>query len=215
MRGGAAKSNVWVARGDYDQAEKVLTELEIHHTLLAKNALETTEIPKTLRVLVFNCTGTPVSPETQSRIAWWVYEGGYLVTTDWGVEKLLEKGLPGTLAPLRDGERPVLTKDETVGVRSTSDRGLSAGTPQEGAARWWLEDSSVPFTVTEGIGAEVLVRSDDLDRRHGHGAGGVAVTFPYGKGLLRPYIKGNVLLYLGRLSGLILIYFGAKLIFFH
>lgn len=37
----------------------------------------------------------------------------------------------------------------------------------------------------------------------------------YAASLLRPYIKGNVLLYLGRLSGLILIYFGAKLIFFH
>ncbi|HWB62632.1 MAG TPA: LysE family transporter [Chitinophagales bacterium] len=37
----------------------------------------------------------------------------------------------------------------------------------------------------------------------------------YGASLLRPYIKGNILLYLSRLSGLVLIYFGIKLIVFH
>jgi L-lysine exporter family protein LysE/ArgO len=37
----------------------------------------------------------------------------------------------------------------------------------------------------------------------------------YGASLLRPYIKGNTLLYLSRFSGLVLIYFGVKLILFH
>ncbi len=37
----------------------------------------------------------------------------------------------------------------------------------------------------------------------------------YGASLLRPYIRPKMLLYLGRISGAILIYFGARLIFFH
>lgn len=37
----------------------------------------------------------------------------------------------------------------------------------------------------------------------------------YGASLLRPYIKDNTLLYLGKLSGIIIIGFGVKLIFFH
>jgi threonine/homoserine/homoserine lactone efflux protein len=37
----------------------------------------------------------------------------------------------------------------------------------------------------------------------------------FGASLLRPYIKGNTLLYLSRFSGLVLIYFGLKLILFH
>lgn len=37
----------------------------------------------------------------------------------------------------------------------------------------------------------------------------------YAASLLRPYMHPKVLAYLGRLSGLILIYFGLKLVFFH
>jgi len=37
----------------------------------------------------------------------------------------------------------------------------------------------------------------------------------YGASLLRPYIRHEMLVYLARLSGLILIYFGIKLMFFH
>lgn len=37
----------------------------------------------------------------------------------------------------------------------------------------------------------------------------------YGASLLRPYVKDNTLLYLSKLSGLIIMGFGLKLIFFH
>jgi L-lysine exporter family protein LysE/ArgO len=37
----------------------------------------------------------------------------------------------------------------------------------------------------------------------------------YGASLLRPYIKTNTLLYLSRFSGLVLMYFGIKLVLFH
>lgn len=37
----------------------------------------------------------------------------------------------------------------------------------------------------------------------------------YGASLLRPFIKDNTMLYLGKLSGVIIMAFGVKLIFFH
>ena len=37
----------------------------------------------------------------------------------------------------------------------------------------------------------------------------------YGASLLRPYIRPNTLVYLSRISGVILVYFGARLILFH
>ena len=204
-RSGSSKARVWVIRGDYDQAEKVLDELTIEHALLGKEDLETREIPAEVRVVFYNCTGRALSPEAQQRIAAWVSAGGWLVSTDWGVERLLEKGLPGTLTPLRVGDRPVLTKDETVGVHPTTDRGLAAGTGGvDVPARWWLEDSSVPFTITAGIGAEVLVRSDELERRNGKDASAVAVTFPYGRGRVL-HMLGHVFQQEGNLRGAVIV----------
>lgn len=204
-RSGSSKARVWVLRGDYDQAEKVLDELAIDHALLGKDDLETREIGAEVRVLFYNCTGRALSPETQHRIAAWVQGGGWLVSTDWGVERLLEKGLPGTLAPYRVGDRPVLTKDETIGVRPTTDQGLGAGTGgTDVPARWWLEDSSVPFTITHGIGAEVLVRSEDLERRNGADASAVAVTFAYGQGRVL-HMLGHVFQQEGNLRGAVIV----------
>lgn len=205
VREKAATSNVWVIAGDYDSAEKVLHELGIAHDVLGKDALETRDIPAHVRVLVYNCTGRALSLETQRRIAAWTWAGGWVVSTDWGVERLLERGFEGTLTPLRVNERPVLTKDETVGVRPTTHKGLAAGLPPaEDHARWWLEDSSVPFTIAHGIDAEVLVRSDELERRLGNGAGAVAVTFPYGEGRVL-HMLGHVYQQEGNLRGAVIV----------
>jgi hypothetical protein len=205
LRSRSGGQTVWVIRGDYDQAEKVLDHLGVGHSLLGRDALETHDLPSSLRVMVFNCTGRPLSPEAQQRVAAWVRSGGWLVTTDWGVERLIERGMPGTLTPLRRNERPVLTKDETVGVKPTTDRGFDAGVPQEDGARWWLEDSSVPFTIAPGIGAEILVRSGDMERRHGEGTGAVAVTFPYGEGRVL-HLLGHVFQQEGNLRGTLLVH---------
>jgi hypothetical protein len=205
VRGGATPSKVWVIRGDYDQAEKTLTELSIDHNVLAKDALETRGIPSTVRVLIYNCTGRPMSREAQARIAAWVKEGGWLVSTDWGVERLLEHGFPGTLIPLRTGERPILTKDETVMVRATTNKGLGEGVQQDGKAWWWLEDSSVPFTIAEGLEAQVLVRSDELERRHGPCAAGVAVSFAHGKGRVL-HLLGHLYQQEGNVRGALLVH---------
>lgn len=201
VRRAAATSNVWVLRGAYDQAEKVLRALEIAHDEIEDGGLETRAIPSSVRVLIVNCSGRAVTAETQRRIAEWVDAGGHLLTTDWALERVLERGFPGTLARLQRGERDVVTKDETVAVRVLTGRGLAEGVAGDGGAtRWWLEDSSVPFTITAGLPAEILVRSDDLDRRYGPEAAAVAVTFPYGRGRVL-HMLGHVFQQEGNLRG--------------
>lgn len=182
VRGAATAASVVVVRGDYDQAEKTLDVLGIRHALVAKETLERASLPATVRVLIYNCTGKPMPADVQRRVAEWVAAGGHLITTDWGVERLLEKGFPGTLVPLRRGGRQVMTPDETVEVQpATSGSALLSGVPLGGEApRWWLEDTSLPFEAAEGLTVDVLVRSETLDRRHGSPM--VAAAFPYGKG---------------------------------
>jgi len=204
VRGRASKESVWVLQGDYDQAEQVLAELAIGHAVVTRDTIETSEVPDHVRLLVYNCTGRSFSPDTQRRIAEWVSRGGWLVTTDWGVERLLEKAMPDTLSPLRVRQRPILTKDETVGIRPTRGKGLGAGLPMDaGISRWWLEDSSVPFTIAKGLDAEILVRSEDLERRLGKEAAGVAVTFPFGRGRVL-HLLGHVYQQEGNLRGAVI-----------
>ncbi len=182
IRGAATTANVVVVRGDYDQAEKTLDVLGVRHALVTKESLERAALPASVRVLIYNCTGKPMPADVQRRVAEWVAAGGHLITTDWGVERLLEKGFPGTLVPLRRGGRHVMTSDETVEVQpAASGSALLAGVPLGGEApRWWLEDTSLPFEAAEGLDVDVLVRSETLDRRHGSPM--VAAAFPYGRG---------------------------------
>lgn len=182
VRGAASAANVVVVRGDYDQGEKTLDVLGIRHALVTKESLERAALPSSVRVLIYNCTGKPMPADVQRRVAEWVAAGGHLITTDWGVERLLEKAFPGTLVPLRRGGRHVMTPDETVEVQPVaSGSALLAGVPAGGEApRWWLEDTSLPFEAAEGLEVDVLVRSETLDRRHGSPM--VAAAFPYGRG---------------------------------
>ncbi|MCG3134325.1 MAG: hypothetical protein HMLKMBBP_01630 [Planctomycetes bacterium] len=199
-KGGAA---VWVVAGDYDHAEVVLHGLGIEHAVVRKDDLERREIPRALRVLVYNCTGKALDDDAQARVSAWVAEGGTLLSTDWGIERLLAKGFPGKLAPLTHAGRPVMTPDETVEVRADGDDALLRGVPRNGATcRWWLEDTSLPFTAAEGADVRVLVSSDDLLRRHG--APAVAAVFPWGRGRV-VHLLGHVYQREGNLRGAVLV----------
>ena len=76
----------------------------------------------------------------------------------------------------------VMTPDTTITFTVAPGKHvLLAGLPPEAeTSRWWLEDSSILFTVEKPAVVEVLAISKELETRYGSNV--VAVTFPYGKG---------------------------------
>lgn len=196
VQGKASEAKVWVVRGDYDEAERVLLGLDIAHLVVPPSAIEEYEIPETLRVLVFNCTGKPLSEDAARRIGLWVEGGGWLLSTDWGLDRVITRGFPDRLQILRAGVRTSLTPDETVGARTAGTHPLLEGVPTDGPFRWWLEESSVPFLASEGV--DVIVRSEDLGRRNG--ADPVAATFSHGAGTVL-HLIGHVFQQEGNLRG--------------
>lgn len=196
VRGRAGSARVWVVRGDYDQAERVLEGLGIEHLVITRDDLEGVEIPATVRALLFNCTGKPLTDDAAARVAAWVGAGGWLLSTDWGLDRVVTRGFPGRLTILHAGIGKSLTADETIGARADGAHPFLAGVPTDGTFRWWLEDSSVPFRA--GDGAEVLVRSEDLDRRNGSDA--VAAAFVHGRGTVL-HLLGHVFQQEGTLRG--------------
>jgi hypothetical protein len=192
--------NVKVVKGDYDQAELVMDALGLRHGWITGLEMAHEGVGPEVRVVFFNCTGRPPGKEALAGLARWVEGGGWLFTSDWGVDLVLDKGLPGFIRPMKDGARMVMTPDETITFTiAPGKHSLLAGLPPEAeTSRWWLEDSSIPFTIERPDAVEVLVQSADLERKHGSKY--VAVTFPYGRGRV-VHVLGHMYQKEGNLRG--------------
>ncbi|MHC4859343.1 MAG: hypothetical protein ACYTDY_04550, partial [Planctomycetota bacterium] len=176
------RSDVLVVEGSYDHVETILEPMGLRHEHVSVKRLERTKLDRR-KVVMVNCSSEAPSTATVERIRRFVEHGGYLLTTDWAVENVLRRAFPEYVKPLRKGGRNVITPDEVILISSVAKRRrhfLLAGTTLAGGAKWWLEESSYPFVVLKPDEVEVLIESDDLERKYGVRA--VAATFRYGKG---------------------------------
>ena len=176
-------SDVLVVAGHYDRVETILEMMGIRFEVVSVRRLERTEF-KGRKVIFVNCTNERPSRGTNSRLREYVKRGGYLLSTDWGIENVLKHAFEGYLRPLMDKGRNVITPNEVIAIRPA--RGnerhflLNGTTLGRGTAKWWLEESSYPFRVLKKGSVDVLLESDDLMQRYG--ASPVAVTFRFGEG---------------------------------
>jgi hypothetical protein len=171
----ARNSDVVVVRGTYDHAQTVLDAVRIRYTLIEPEDLERVEL-NAGQLLLVNCPGT-VSRLAIKKMRQFVAAGGYLFTTDWSLQNILEPAFPGYVEYTR---RP--TKDDVVEVRVLRDDNpflRHVRVPGE-QPRWWLESQSYPIRILDRERVEVLMASEQLARRYGESP--VAVTFRYGDG---------------------------------
>ena len=194
------EQNVKVVKGDYDQGELVMEALGLKHGWITAPEIAQQTPGQDVRAIFYNCTGRPAGPRALESLARWVEDGGFLFTSDWGIEIVLEKAFPGFVKSKKDGPRTVMTPDETITFTiAPGQHPLLSGLPPEAeTARWWLEDSSIPFVIEKPAEVEVLVQSADLDRKHGSKL--VAVTFKYGKGRV-VHVLGHMFQKEGNLRG--------------
>lgn len=194
------EKNVKVVKGDYDQGELVMDALGLRHGFITGPEMAKDEIDPEVRAIFYNCTGRAPSRDALASLTRWVEAGGWLFSSDWGVELVVDKAFPGYIRPLKDGARMVMTPDETISFTIAPGKHLLlAGLPPEAeTARWWLEDSSIPFTIEKPEAVEVLVQSAELDRKYKSKL--VAVTFPHGKGRV-VHVLGHMYQKEGNLRG--------------
>jgi len=172
---------IHVCEGCYDSVESVFELLGIKHDTLTLPELS--EVPLTPDgLLVIDCGSDMISKESAAAVRDFVESGGFLCTTDWGLENVIEPAFPGVLRSLYRGGRGVATEDITVPFKVTAKehpltRGIS---PVSEGALWWVEAQAHPIEVTSTANAVVLAESAELKARYGSGI--LAVTFPWGKG---------------------------------
>jgi hypothetical protein len=176
-------SEILVVDGQYDHGEVLLEMLDIKYQHAGVRRLDRTPF-RGRKIVFFNCTNLSPTPAALKKIQKFVREGGYLICSDWAVSTVLARAFPGYVEPVMKAGRKVLTPDEVIRIspsRSAVGHFLMNGMAlKKNEAKWWLEESSYPFRVLRPDSVDVLIESDDLDRKYGTRP--VAVTFKFGKG---------------------------------
>jgi len=199
IRRGAGGARILVLQGEFDAVEDVLGGLGIQYALLDPAVLATTPIPRETRSLIVNCSPHPLPDQALRHLVQFVERGGYLFTTDWGIETVLDRAFSQYVQCTREGQRISMLKERVVNVRAVSDHPLLRGVPDgKRAARWWLEDSTIPVTITHPSAVEVLIECRALGLTHD--APAAALTFRHGRGRVA-HVLGHVYQKEGNLRG--------------
>ncbi len=169
------ESEIVVVRGTYDHVETVLSAVKVPHLVISPEDMDNVEL-NAGQLLLINCPGQ-LSDKAIEKVRKFVNAGGFLFTTDWSLQNVLEKAFPGfveyTRKPTNDDVVAVriLKEDHTFlqHVKSTGDN-----------PRWWLEGSSYPIHILDKKKVEVLMESDEMKRKYGEAP--IAIHFKYGDG---------------------------------
>jgi hypothetical protein len=154
-------------RGSYDQAEELLKTIGI------EAVVDPSEKQIKARVVFINCTGG-YAADMPERMAAFVEEGGYLVTSDWALDGVLEKAFPNRLRWNRKG-----TNDEIISVEPYTDSLWSEIVVLGANPQWWLWGSH-PIEVVDTASVQVEAASHDLLQKYGTPV--VAARFSHGRG---------------------------------
>lgn len=160
-------------KGVYDNSGKTLRALGIPFEKIRGADLLNMPL-NNVKVIIADCPGR-VPREAFQRLRDWVARGGFLLSTDWASDNLIEQAFPGYIrADNHKNEQPVYDAEIVK-----PDSALFAGTVTN--ARWKMDiDSHMISTLRPDV--RVLALSKALAAEDPRGQGVLAVIFPFGRG---------------------------------
>lgn len=169
------QADVVVVEGGYDRIQDVLEIAGMPCTLVSPERFEKSNL-RPDQIVFVNCPGN-LTPKGLRGLEAFVREGGFLFTTDWALRNVLEPAFPGFV---EFNDRP--TGDEVVRIEllDREDPMLKTVLDATDDPQWWLEASSYPIRLLDKQRVKVLIRSKEIEQRHGESP--VLVTFDYGEG---------------------------------
>jgi hypothetical protein len=169
-------AEVVAVRGAYDHIHRVLEATGVPFVEVDPGELHRADWDR-MQVLLVNCPGQ-LPDGALRRIAPWVRQGGYLVTTDWALKHVIEPAFPKTVRHngLTTGDCVVRVELDEDGADPLLEGFLEAGRDP----LWWLEGSSYPIEILDRKRVRVLARSREVAEQWG--AEPVIVTFDEGEG---------------------------------
>jgi hypothetical protein len=172
------ESAIIIVAGTYDKVELVLDLIKVPYVLIQAYELDKIELNSD-QMLIINCPGSDISPQSLTKIKNFVANGGFLFTTDWALLHVLEKIFPEYV---KYNQRP--TGDDSVRVEVVSKdnkflKGLFEG---DSDPIWWLESSSYPIQILDEKRVKVLVRSKEMAEKYGEAP--IVILFDYKEGIV-------------------------------
>lgn len=167
-----AATDVVEVGGHWDDAGKSLRKLGIPSTKISTGDLRSYPLDHT-RVLIINCAGF-VNHDCLQRIRDFVVAGGYLLTTDWALDNILQGSFPGYVSYNHKRNRHL----SYIAQVTDPDPVLFQNTVT--SAHWKCETGCHLMTVLKPQVVRSIVRSQSLAGEDGEGV--LAATFPFGRG---------------------------------
>jgi hypothetical protein len=171
----AGAADVVVVTGSYDRVQDVLRAMDVEHVVIPPRLVGKLELMST-QTLMVNCPGA-VPGNGIATIRNFVHRGGYLITTDWALKRVLQRAFPKKVK-----HNGINTKDDVVAVHvhDSSEPLLAHVKMHKDNPRWWLEASSYPIRILDKKNVKVLMSSPEMKKKYGEGA--VVVSFRHGDG---------------------------------
>jgi hypothetical protein len=164
-RSRVTRQHIVVVQGDFDKIENLLDLYHWPYTLIERRALLTHRYARA-KLLFINCGRKPAQPQRRKLITivkTFVARGGWVVTSDWSIEPYITGSFPDRVRVVTAKRRQPNT---TVAVHPLVEDPLLTGVfSRRIDSTWWLEESSKMIHVSGNV--EVLVASDEMDRRYG------------------------------------------------
>ncbi|MFX1374244.1 MAG: hypothetical protein ACFFA0_00390 [Promethearchaeota archaeon] len=168
-------SSIIIVTGSYDRVENVLGMIKVPYVLIEPEEISQIELNPD-QILIINCPGD-IYDEALPKVKDFVKRGGFLFTTDWALQNILERIFPEFV---KYNQRPTTDDCVAVQVVDKSNKFLEGLFKTDEEPIWWLESSSYPIHILDKKKVKILVKSKEMEEKYGEAP--IVITFEYGDG---------------------------------
>ncbi|MFX1430741.1 MAG: hypothetical protein ACFFCY_11320 [Promethearchaeota archaeon] len=182
---------ILAVNGRYEKPKKVIENMYAS----LKNVIREKEIMKEnlsqYDVVLIGCPGSDIPHAAYPKVKDFVMNGGWLITTDWAIQSIIENIFPGFIRWNRAKTADAVVACQVInpnhpfldGVLSEIQQNKwqkqTAKDTKKNEFRWWLETRSFPIQILNPQAVRVLIASWEIQNKWGESP--VLVEFDYGK----------------------------------
>lgn len=175
--------SILLIHGQWDDSNKPLHSLGLKYKAIKTKEMNEFPFDKA-KMLIIDCAGE-IPRSSFQKVRDFVMKGGYLLTTDWGLQNVLEQCFPGYVQWNRDNTEGVITDAFIVDPDPVLLHGLSGR-----MFTWKLDRLSQCVRILRPDKVRLIARSAHLSRQDPQlrvlpdpmQAGALAFEFPFGRG---------------------------------
>lgn len=161
-------------KGRWDDSSRTLRGLGFPYERIGSGELRDITLDST-KVLIVDCAGT-VPKEAYQKIRDYVARGGYLLSTDWALDNLVERAFPGFIEFDRKKNSQPIYDAFVVNPEPVMFSNVVSN------AHWKMDETSHLLRVLKPNSVRVLACSRKLAQEDPNSQGVLAVVFPFGRG---------------------------------